>query len=275
MRDRKEETSMFSDTHLHTDFSGDCATPAARQVEQAIAMGMKEICITDHHDYDIVSDLDFNLDLNTYFPYMKQLQAQYRDRIGILIGIELGLQMHIKDYLDDLVQNYSFDFIIGSSHIVDGRDPYCPASYFKGRSQREGYERYFESTLNRVKGMDCFDSFGHLDYVVRYGPTKNRDYSLKTYGDYIDPILKALIERGKGLECNTGGYKHGLGQPNPSEEILTRYRELGGELLTVGSDAHLPEYIGYEFDRIRDLFLRCGFRYYTVYHDRKPVFYRI
>ena len=85
-------------------------------------------------------------------------------------------------------------------------------------------------------------------------------------------ILVELIRRGKGLECNTGGLKYGLRHPNPTEEVLVRYRDLGGEILTVGSDAHKPEHLGYDFDYCRELLKRCGFKYYTVFHQRKPVF---
>lgn len=265
---------MFSDVHMHTDFSGDCRTPAPMQVKKAIALGMKEICITDHHDYDIESDIDFTLDLEAYLPSMRRLQAQYKDQIQINIGIELGLQLHIRDYLDKLLKRYSFDFVIGSSHFVDGIDPYFP-KFFQGRTEQEAYEQYFKVTLNRVQHMDCFDSFGHLDYVVRYGPNQNREYNWNHYMDFIDPILKTLIEKGRGLECNTGGLKYGLGQPNPSTDILKRYRELGGEILTIGSDAHTPEYIGYQFDLLKDILADCGYQYYAIYHHRKPDFYKI
>lgn len=265
---------MYSDVHIHTNFSGDCHVPAKAQIEKAILLGMKELCITDHHDYDVVSDTDFTLDLDSYFPFMERLKTQYAGQIRILIGIELGLQLHIKEYLEDLAGKYPFDFMIGSSHFVDGLDPYFP-EYFEGKTERQGYERYFESTLARVRNLDCYDSFGHLDYVVRYGPHKNRNYCYSDYRDYIDPILKTLIEKGKGLECNTGGFKYGLGHPNPCEDILSRYRELGGEILTLGSDAHAPEQIGYDFKRLHDLLTNCGFRYYTIYEHRKPIFHRL
>lgn len=265
---------MLSDVHMHTDFSGDCSTPAEEQIEQAIALGMKEICITDHHDYDVQSPTDFTLDIEHYLPRMKQLQEQYASQIRINIGIELGLQLHIKDYLNALIQKYQFDFILGSSHFIDGLDPYFP-EFFAEKTEEEQYLRYFEVTLKRIRQMDCFDSFGHLDYVVRYGPNQNKNYSYRGYADVIDPILKTLIQKGKGLECNTGGYKYGLGHPNPTADVLCRYRELGGEILTVGSDAHKPEHMGYEFERMQELLKDCGFRYYTVFHGRKPEFIKL
>ena len=263
---------MLCDFHLHTDFSADSDAPVRSQIEQAIALGMQEICITDHHDYDTHNPKSpFILDFSRYLPYLEQVREEYKDRIRVNIGVELGLLLHDHDALKVQAQSYPFDYIIGSSHFVDDMDPYFPA-YFEGRSERHSYERYFEVSLNRVRAMDCFDSFGHLDYVVRYGPTRNKNYSYQSYQEFIDPILKTLAEKGKGLECNTGGLKYGLGHPNPTEDILKRYRALGGEILTIGSDAHAPQHVGYDFHLLPELLKACGFRYYTVFHERKPVF---
>lgn len=262
---------MLCDFHLHTSFSGDSDTPPVRQIEQAVNLGMASICITDHHDMDVVSPCDFNLNLPDYFPAMEELRDRYQGLIQMEIGIELGLQNHIIHKLDQVTSQYPFDFIIGSCHFIDGLDPYYP-EYFEERTESEAYRYFFEVTLRRIQNIDCFDCLGHLDYVVRYGPSKNQKYCYKDYQDVIDIILKTLIEKGKALECNTGGFHYGLGHPNPYEAILRRYRELGGELLTVGSDAHIPEHLGYEFDRTAALLKDCGFSFYTVYHKRTPKF---
>ncbi len=262
---------MLCDFHLHTEFSGDSDTPAVSQIEKAIAMGMSRICITDHHDMDIVSPCDFNLNLPVYFPAMEELRARYQDKIQLEIGIELGLQNHIASRLSETAGQYPFDYIIGSCHFIDGFDPYFP-EFFHGKTETQAYRRFFEVTLSRVRTLDCFDSLGHLDYVVRYGPAKNRDYRYGDYRDLIDAILEALIKKGKALECNTGGLHYGLGHPNPCEEILCRYRSLGGELLTIGSDAHVPDKVGFGFEHTRRLLKECGFSCYTVYHQRKPEF---
>lgn len=263
---------MFSDFHLHTDFSGDSQTPAIRQIEEAIRLGMKEICITDHHDFDVDSgDIDFNLDIPSYLSYMENMREQYRETIKINIGIELGLQLHIKDYLKQLTDRVPFDFIIGSNHFIDGVDPYYPA-FYEGRTEDQAYSRYFDVVLKRFQNLDCYDVAGHIDYVVRYGPNKNKYFSYKKFAEPLDEILKTLVAGGKGLECNTGGYKYGLGHPNPTEDILKRFRELGGEILTIGSDAHNPNEVGYAFEKTREVLAGCGFSYYTVFHNRKPEF---
>jgi len=262
---------MLNDFHVHTNFSGDCQVMPSLQIEKAISLGMKRICITDHHDYDVISDCDYILDFSSYLPAMEKLRSQYQGQIEVEIGVELGLQNHIKDYLQTIPEKYPYDFIIGSNHFIDKLDPYYP-SYFYGRLEKDVYRHFFEVSLKRIQSMDCFDCLGHLDYIVRYGPNQNREYVITDYLDYIDSILKILIKKGKALECNTGGFRYGLGQPNPSTDILCRYKELGGELLTIGSDAHSPDYVGYEFLRASDLLKTCGFRYYTVYHQRKPEF---
>lgn len=266
---------MINDCHLHTEFSGDCEAPVRCQIEKALELGMKEMCITDHHDYDCAfCDTDFSLDIHPYLDAMAAYREEYQGKIRINIGIELGLQNHLSQYLHGFIQEYgpSFDFIIGSSHFVTGMDPYEPA-YWERYGEEDGLEEFFKISLSRVQNLyEVFDSFGHLDYIVRYAPHQNRFYRYGRYSQWIEPILKELIEHGKGLECNTGGIKYGLGQPNPSRQVLTRYKEMGGEIITIGSDSHRPEHLGYAFDGCRRLLLECGFRYYTVFHGRKPEF---
>ena len=151
-------------------------------------------------------------------------------------------------------------------------DPYYP-SFYEGRSERAAYEEYFTEMLTDIGKFSDFDSLGHLDYVVRYGPNKNRDYSYKGYADLIDPILKALIEKGIALEANSAGYRKGLGEPNPCKDVLKRYRELGGELVTIGSDAHTTGSMCNDFPRLEAVLRECGFKYHAVYVGRKSELY--
>ena len=123
--------------------------------------------------------------------------------------MEFGMQQHLGNMCSKLAQKYPFDFIIGSIHLVDGQDPYY-RTYFDNKTDEEGYCRGFEVTLECVKKTHDFDVLGHIDYIVRYGRKREQDYSYVKYADYLDEILKYLIQNGKGLEVNTGGWKYGL-----------------------------------------------------------------
>jgi len=267
---------MLPDYHVHTEFSGDSKTPIRAQAEAAIARGMTEMCITDHHDCgsEPVTGQKFILDIPSYLPAIRGIAGEYEGRLHIYTGIELGLMLRKKKELPELEKELPVDYIIGSNHFIDGFDVY-DRKFYEGRTDLETYRRYFESSLARVKEMDCFDCLGHLDYVIRYGPEKDKNYRPADFMDVIDEILRTLIEKGKGLECNTAGFKHGLHHPHPREEILKRYLELGGEIITVGSDAHVPEFVGGSFEAAEEILKSCGFRYYTVFHERKPVFYKL
>ena len=262
------------DCHMHSEFSADSGTPTADMIRQAIALGFKGICFTEHLDPDYPptpDDLEFALDIPAYYTKLNELKETYKNQIHIHFGIEIGLQLHLKQYFHNLLKEYPFDFVIGSSHVVHGADPYYP-EFFQGRNEEQAYLEYFESILENLDAFHEMDTYGHLDYIVRYGPNKNQFYSYKEYSDWLDEIIRLLIDKGLGMEINTGGYAAGLGHPNPHEDILKRYRELGGEIVTIGSDAHAPERIAADFDRACSILKKCGFRYHAIFRKRKPTF---
>ncbi len=238
-----------------------------------------------------------------------------------MIGVEFGLQPHLGERARDYVQQYPFDYVIGSTHMLHGLDPYIREN-FQNHTDKQLYREMFEETLINIQNVKDFDSMGHLDYIVRYGLEREKAYSYKENADVIDEILKCLIQNGKGLELNTAGLKYGLpfahpypeilkryrekenadvideilkcliqngkglelntaglkyGLPfaHPYPEILKRYRELGGEIITVGSDGHKPEHLAYDFHKVKDILLTCGFKYYTEFRKRKPIFKQV
>lgn len=263
------------DVHMHSQFSGDSDAPQEEMIMTAMDAGLDGICFTDHLDMDYPDDPTlFLLDLPNYTASVLALQEKYRNQFPVRLGIELGLQPHLADLHADILSQYPFDFVIGSSHVVHGFDPYYPA-FYEGRKEEDCYMEYFQSILENIRAFDGFDVYGHIDYVVRYGPTKNANYSWTQYQDVIDEILKLLIEKGKGIELNTGGFKYGLGHPNPTEEIIRRYRELGGEIITIGADAHAPQHIGYDFQKVPTILKEAGFKYFTVFKQRTPEFFKL
>ena len=142
----------------------------------------------------------------------------------------------------------------------------------KTGTDREVYRETFQATMENLDAISSFDVLGHLDYVVRYGKEQSKQYSYREFTDEIDEILKKLLSMGKGIELNTAGWKYGLEFCHPHPEILRRYRELGGEIITIGSDAHRPEHAAYEFGKAATVLEACGFKYYTEFQDREPIF---
>lgn len=262
---------MRSDCHMHTSFSGDSEAAPEEMICKAIEMGLDTICFTDHEDKDYVCEgIEFTIDTESYFQTLSELREKYKKKIEIRIGVEMGLQPHLGEFIRDYISSYPFDYVIGSVHVVGGKDPYYP-DFFDGRSDEEAYRAVLEETQKNIRVIEDFDSLGHLDYVVRYGRNREKEYSYQRFSEQIDDILKYLIDHGKALEVNTGGLKYGLPFAHPHADVLKRYRELGGEMITVGSDAHRPEHIAYEFNITGEFLKACGFKYYTEFKDRRPI----
>lgn len=263
---------MKADFHMHTNFSIDAETTPEEMVKGAIALGLKTICITDHFDKDYPGKpYEFQLDTERYFQELRKLRENYKEQIEVRIGVELGLQPHLGSFYSEYIKQYPFDFVIGSIHIVDGQDPYYK-EFFEGREDRAVYEQTFKETLENIKAFGDFDVLGHLDYIVRYGKKQEKEYSYIAFKEQIDEILKYLIEHGKGIELNTAGFKYGLSFCHPHPDVLKRYKELGGEIITIGSDGHRPEHIAYDFAKVSDILKDCGFKYYTEFQKRQAIF---
>ena len=265
---------MRADVHMHCAFSNDSETRPEDMVESAIAKGLSVICFTDHYDKD---NLDWGdeaiFDVESYFQKMIELQEEYRDQIDIRIGAEIGMQPYLAEYYQDFMAQHPFDFVIGSVHSVLEHD--VALDFFQKHSDPEGYKIYFEEMLQDVQKIKSYDVLGHLDYIVRYSNQGSKGFDLNDYMDIIEEILKQVIAHGKGIEMNMSGLKYGLGAPHPQPKIIKRYRELGGEIITVGADGHIPEHIAYDYHLADDILKSCGFKYYTEFKGRKPLFVKI
>lgn len=276
---------ILADTHMHSSFSADSDTPMEEQIRAAVRKGLKLICFTEHLDLDTpyLNDppgdrLRFDFDYERYHRKFLELQEQYGG-IDLRFGVELGLASSLKEELASYVSSHpGYDCIIGSTHSVRRMDPYYD-SYFAGRSAGEAFREYFAQSLENVRTcIDLFDSYGHLDYVLRYGPQcadgstpeRTAGFYYRGNADLIDPLLQLLIDHGKALEVNTQAYKKGFPETNPGKAVLARYYELGGRLITIGADAHTPDGVGFGFDRAAALLKQIGFREYLTFRRRKP-----
>lgn len=266
---------IICDFHNHTDFSGDSDTAPEEMAEQAIRLGLRYLCITDHMDLDFpYEEPVFTFSLPDYFQKHEELRKRYGGELTLFTGIEAGLQPTVGGQLTKILSDWNFDFVIGSSHIVDRMDPYY-SEFWEGRDEHSCILRYFETILENLNCFYDLDVYGHIDYIVRYAPSKASHYSYQKYAEILEEILKTLISKNIGLELNTAGLKYGLGFAHPHPDILKRYRELGGEIITIGSDAHRPEHLAYAFDKVPEILKTCGFEYYTIFKNRKPEFIKL
>lgn len=262
---------ITADVHTHSIFSSDSDEPLRCIVQAALDKGLKTICLTDHQDFDYPGSGDFALDVPAYREELFRVRAEFSGRIEVLFGAELGLLPYMPDTLREFAESADFDFIIGSAHQIDGYDPYYP-EYFEKMGGRNGILRFFDEMLASVKAFDDFDVLGHLDYIVRYSPEKS--YDPLDYREVLDEILRQLKSKGKGLEINTKGIVS-LGYPHPHPFVLKRWKELGGEIVTVGSDTHSREHVGENFDKAEQALKAAGFEYYAIFRGRKPDFVKL
>ena len=263
------------DVHMHTHFSGDSEASPFAIAQKAYDIGLAGICFTDHLDIDYKETPGlFDLDIPAYKKEIELVKEAFSDKLDIGWGIELGLQPYLAEKNANIITENDFDFVIGSTHVVKQIDVYFPP-YYEGRNEDDCYRDYFEETLKNAQSNVDFDVYGHLDYVVRYGPNKNKYYTYEKFADIIDEILRTLISRGKGIELNMAGFKYGLGHAHPIMDILKRYKELGGEIITIGSDGHAPEQIAWEFAKVPDILKEAGFEYFTTFKNRKAEFHKL
>src|SRR5690625_1175661 len=261
---------MF-DYHMHSNFSADCKTPMEKTIERAIEIGLKEICFTDHIDYEYPDpNFIFEFDFQAYDAKITKMQERYGDKITIKKGVEVGVQPHILHKYEQMMGSESFDFVICSMHTTNKQGLHS-GDLFEGRTVDEAYELYYSELLQCIKRFEHYSVLGHLDLVKRY---KEND-SGNQFHDLIKQIFELIIPQGKGIEINTSGHRDGLDHAMPSVDILRLYKACGGEIITLGSDSHVPETLAEHFSIYLSLLESLGFKYIATYKNMEPTFQRI
>lgn len=274
---------MFADYHVHSEYSDDSTYPLEQVIRDAIGMGMDEICITDHVDYGIKKDWDAgeeiayrgsqplaNVDYPRYMATLRDMQSRYGDRIRIRVGLEFGIQTHTIPQFRALLTRYPLDFVILSIHQVENQE-FWTQEFQRGRTQREYNERYYEELLAVVQQYQGYSVLGHLDLITRYD--EQGVYPFERVRPLVEAILRRVIADGKGIEVNTSSHRYGLTDTTPSVAILQLYRELGGTILTIGSDSHAPAHLGTHIEEARALLRDLGFRQFCTFEQMQPVFH--
>ena len=253
---------MFFDSHLHTRFSADSTMTA----QEALAAAKRQelgLVFTEHVDFSYPGDLTFWFSPEEYWAAYEPLRGE-----ELLLGVEVGLVLGEEAMAQAFVARAPFDEIIGSVHLLDGRDLY-EATGYTGRTQKAMYGAYLHLMARLVRAHPYIDTLGHIDYIARYAPYESPGLRYDEYAAGIDEVLRALIETNTALELNT----RRLGDASAAEELLPLYRrygELGGKYITIGSDAHQPEAIGAHFAAARQMADACGLIPVT-FRARRPV----
>lgn len=270
---------MVSDIHVHSLFSCDSKESMENHIESAIEKGMAYIGFSDHQEFDafMLPPENYNYllggngDTEAYLQAIREMREKYKDRIKVLAGVEVGVRPHLGELLKTYVSRHPFDYIIASTHGFNGYDGGDPRLH-EGKAAKETITGYFQTELQNMRAFQDYDIWGHLDYIVRHTPGKCDALIYDDYRDLLDEILTLLVNGGKGIDCNTNLLALGWSEFHPHRDILKRYRELGGEIITFGSDAHMRKDVGRAFDKAADIARKCGFTHYAVYEDRRPIF---
>jgi len=262
---------MLTDMHTHCERSFDCEIPFAVMCDSAIKNGVKVLALTDHCDLD--TDSDETAVMNNIRLSIADASVQgdmLKDTLKVIRGIELGQPLHNKALAEKIVEIDELDFILCSLHEIKDRQDFYYLDYNKEDIQSL-LTIYFDEITDMVK-WNKFDSLAHLTYPIRY---ICGEYGIKVdlidYKDKIDEILSTLARNGKALEVNSSGLGMKIGETLPPEWIIRRFRELGGEYVTVGSDAHRAQNIGYRIGDVFELVRKCGFDSVVYFEKHKPI----
>jgi histidinol-phosphatase (PHP family) len=226
------------DAHLHTDLSPDADVPIDRYGALAVEQGIAELAITDHLDFDPRRPA-YGIDYGRRLRLVREAAERWAGRVAIRLGVEITYQRRYEEAIRDHLRRHRYDFVIGSVHV----DPDAPyhrsrvAGWVAGRPLAEVVAPYFDEVLAAIRS-GLFDVIGHLDFVKRYLIPHVTPDQLASAPELYEPLLRALVESGMGLEVNTSGLRQAPGETYPAAWVVRRYRELGGRAVTVGSDAH-------------------------------------
>ena len=260
---------MLADYHMHTSFSDDSVMPMQDAVERAIAIGLDEICFTDHinavHSYD-------DCDCDAYLKEINRCRQMFKDKITIKFGMEFGLQSQLCSYYEDLFRQYDFDFILLSVHLINNLDLWNH-EFQHGKSQIQYNCEYYDELLNIVHNYNDYSVLGHMDLIRRY--EIESECPFEYVKDRIEKILHVVIDNGKGIEVNTSSFRYGLQDLMPSREVLKLYKKLGGEIITIGSDSHREEQIGYKIPFIHEQLKYLGYKYFCTFDKMQPAFHKL
>ena len=267
---------ILADYHMHCRFSPDSRGAPEEMCAAAVKAGLVEIAVTDHFEFfppGKFADKPYTIaNMREQQQALEYCREKFAGRLTIRNGIEVGQPQCSPDAAEELMREVDFDYVIGSVHKMNGLDLGL-TEYQDGNIP--ALVRQNLEMLRVLAETGDFDCMGHLDIIKRYAANQGKRVDLMDWKEEVEPILRTLIRRGKGLEVNTSGLRQSAKETLPSVTVLRFYRELGGEILTIGSDAHRPEDVGAGFTEALKAAKAAGFRQIAMYEKRQPRFYGI
>jgi histidinol-phosphatase (PHP family) len=258
-----------ADYHMHSQFSCDARDTMENMCRAAIEIGLDEVAVTDHFDPHPLDSCPGFYRPEAYFAELTRCRELFADKLTIRAGIEIGDAHRFAEEVRAIVGTWPYDFAIGSVHWVGDEAPFG-REFFLRHDADWAYRGYFDEMAGKARADD-FDVIGHIDLIKREGTEFYGRFDAEMFGDELRAILRTLIERGRGIEINTSGWRRSAGEPCPALPVLRWYAELGGEILTIGSDSHRTPHVGLFWDEAIALAREAGLRWLTTFDRRKPI----
>ncbi len=270
---------FLSDYHSHSVFSSDAKHTMEAMALAAHAKGINSLCFTDHAD-DCMQEADLSYSPDKYLEkhgiydkYLKVREA-LSDKLTVRFGMELSAANQNPEIAKKLIDLYPFDFIIGSVHNLTGTNDFYFLSYKEESECHSLMDRYLDEHIAMIN-TGGFDVIGHISYPMKYMARYNIRLDFKDHWDKVKTLLTHAIHKGIGIEVNTSGLRDDLGTTIPAFNIIKLYHDLGGEIITTGSDSHNTDDVGEGIREANELLKEAGFKYVTVFNQRKPEFMKI
>ena len=260
------------DSHTHSLNSHDGVNSVDEMCKYALENGIKGFALTDHCELDLFSDPVIQKGVKNSFLDMERAKEAYGDRLLLSSGVELGQMILDEDLRQSILKASNYDFVLGSMHCIVGKSDFCMYDYSKWELSDiyKLLEKYYEE-MSRTVRLGGFDSFAHITYPLRY---IEGEFGIKIditkYEDYIDDVLKTLAQNGKALEINTSGLRQKIGKTMPTMDYAKRFKSYGGELITLGSDAHRTTDMSKGISETMESLKEIGFTHYAFFKERKP-----
>lgn len=257
------------DSHTHSDTSWDAEHSLTFLCETAVKKGILGFAITDHCEINEYVTRDIETRIRQGYFEMLKARAAFGKSLMLSYGIELGQMNSDLDLTHHVLEMKPYDFVLGSLHCIRGNEDF----YFMDFKDEDPYallEEYYQE-LYEIARLNLFDSMAHITYPIRYMNGKHHlGVDLSRMDDLIDLTLRTLAQNGRALEINTSGLRGPIGETSPTLKYVKRFRELGGEYVTLGSDAHAAEDLGEGIQQAMGLASQAGFSYFTFYKKRQP-----